>query len=64
MRHERKSPRLIALFFLGCLLFSYPLLSLANTDGMVLGIPALYVYLFTSWALFIGLAALIVSRSR
>jgi hypothetical protein len=34
--------RLVALFLLGCLLFSYPLLSLFNVGGTVGGIPVLY----------------------
>lgn len=63
MNHCRKSERLIALAFLGFLLFNYPLLSLFSTEGMVLGIPVLYAYLFISWALLIALTALAVRRS-
>ena len=63
MKHGRRSERLVALAFLGLLLFNYPLLSLFSTEGTVLGIPVLYAYLFTSWALLIALAALAVRRS-
>ena len=58
-----QAQRLVALFVLGCLLFSFPLLALFNTGGTVFGIPVLYAYLFISWALLIALAALAVRRS-
>ena len=64
MEHGRKSERLIALALLGFLLFNYPLLSLFSSDGRVLGIPVLYAYLFTCWALLIALMALAVRGSR
>ena len=52
--------RLIALFLLGSLAFSPPLLSIFSVDGMVSGIPVLYLYLFVVWAALIVLAALII----
>ena len=55
--------RLVALFFLGCLLFGYPLLAVF-TGGTVFGIPRLYVYLFAAWALLVVLLALICERAR
>jgi hypothetical protein len=55
--------RLVALFLLGCLLFSYPLLSLFNVGGTVAGIPILYAYLFGVWAALIALMILVVERS-
>ena len=64
MNHGRKSERLVALAFLGLLLFNYPLLSLfSSEDDRVLGVPLLYAYLFTSWALLIALMALVVRRA-
>jgi hypothetical protein len=63
VNHGRKSERLVALAFLGLLLFNYPLLSLFSTEGAVLGVPVLYAYLFVSWALLIALTALAVRRS-
>lgn len=63
MNDGRKSERLVALAVLGFLLFDYPLLSLFSSDGRVLGVPVLYAYLLTSWALLIGLMALAVRRS-
>lgn len=59
-----KGQRLLAVFLLGALLFNYPLLSLFNRAAYVAGIPVLYLYIFGAWALLIGLAALIVERSR
>lgn len=63
MTDGRKSERLVALAVLGFLLFDYPLLSLFSSGGRVLGVPVLYAYLLTSWALLIGLMALAVRRS-
>ena len=55
-----KSQRLVALFLLGCLLLNYPLLSLFNRLGTVLGIPIMYFWLFAVWGLMIVLMALVV----
>ena len=63
-KSSRKGQRLAGLFLLGCLFFSYPLLSLFNVRATVLGIPALYAYLFAAWALLIALVAAIVSREE
>jgi hypothetical protein len=60
----RKGPRLLGLFLLGCLLFSYPMVMLFNIRTSVLGVPLLYAYLFAAWALLIALAAYIMERTR
>lgn len=57
-----QSQRLVALFALGCLLFTYPLLALFNVGGTVLGIPLLYAWLFGSWSVLIALMALAATR--
>ena len=56
--------RLIALFLLGWVLFNFPLLSLFNRPATFLGIPSLYVYIFSAWALIIGLVAWIAEHRR
>lgn len=58
-----QAQRLVALFILGCLLVSFPLLSLFNTGGTVFGIPVLYAYLFGVWVLLVALMMLVVERS-
>jgi predicted permease len=63
-RSAIKGQRLVVVFFLGVLLFNYPLLALFNRAASVAGIPLLYVYIFGAWALVIGLAALAVARPR
>jgi len=55
--------RLVGLFFLGMLLFNFPMLYLFNRPTTVLGIPILYVYLFVSWGVII-LLTLFISRTR
>lgn len=62
-RRDIRGERLVALCVLGFLLFNYPLLSLFNSRTEVLGIPALYAYLFGAWTLLIALMALVVRRS-
>jgi hypothetical protein len=60
---SRKGQRLVGLFLLGCLLFNYPLLALFNVRATVFGIPLLYAYLFSAWALLIVLVAVIMERT-
>jgi len=62
IRPSIKGQRLVALFLLGFLLLNYPLLNLFSGAGQVLGIPVLYAYVFTVWALLIGLMALVVEK--
>ena len=59
-----KSQRLVAVFLLGMLLFNYPLLALFNRAAGAFGVPLLYVYIFSCWALLIALMALVIERSR
>jgi hypothetical protein len=47
---------------LGFLLFNYPILALFNVPGTLLGIPVLYAYVFSVWALLIALMAFLVER--
>ena len=54
----RKNKRLVCLFLLGCVLFNYPLLSLFNLKTMIFGVPLLFFYVFTGWAVLILLAAM------
>lgn len=63
-KSSRQGPQLVGLFLLGCLLFSYPLITLFNVPATVLGIPVLYAYLFSAWTLLIVLVAVIVERGR
>lgn len=57
-----KTQRLAALFALGCLLFNYPLLALFNHAALLGGIPLLYVYVFSAWAVMIALLALVIEK--
>ena len=63
LHRETARTRLIGLFLLALALFMPPLVMLPGS-GNVLGIPALYAYLFGGWALLIaGLAWTIERRS-
>ena len=46
-RKQQQSLILLALGFL--MLFSFPLLSIANKPILAVGIPILYLYVFGSW---------------
>ncbi len=59
-----KKERLIALTFVGMLIFNYPLLSLFNHSTLIFGIPLLYLYLFSIWLVFIILIALILESKK
>ena len=57
-----KGQRLTALFLLGWLLFTYPIISLFDTSTQVFGVPLLYAYVFFAWAMLIVCMALVVER--
>lgn len=62
-RGPTRNQRFIFLFLTGYVLFNYPLISLFDLPRAVWGIPILYGYLFSVWALLIILVAITV-RSR
>jgi hypothetical protein len=60
MKSARFIERLGALFLLGMLLISPPLLAVFRADLLVAGVPLLFLYLFGAWAILVLLLALIV----
>ena len=54
-----RGPRFVALCMLGLVLFNFPVLALFNVPGTLLGVPALYAYIFAVWAALIALMALV-----
>ncbi|MFP5253170.1 MAG: hypothetical protein ACLGH4_05190 [Actinomycetes bacterium] len=63
MDEDRTSTRLVVLAVVGMAAFNYPLLSIADVRVLVLGVPLVWLYVFVSWALLIGLVAL-TTRKR
>ena len=65
MTSETQRSRLIVFFFIGNILFNYPVLSLFS-DGKkeIFGIPLLYAFVFATWALLIGLTFITVMTHR
>jgi len=59
----RRRDRLIGLFVAGAVLLNPPVLDLFS-GGWVFGIPSLYAYFFTVWALLIVGLALVLEGSR
>ena len=61
----QKRSRLITFFFIGAILLNYPVLSLFSDEKKeIFGIPLLYAYVFTTWALLIGLTFITVMTHR
>jgi hypothetical protein len=60
LRGTAKRDRMIGLFAAGLVVLNPPILNLVH--GTVLGWPALYLYLFSAWALLILAAAVISER--
>jgi hypothetical protein len=59
---SRSRELLVALFVLGIVLLTPPLLIVFNTASRILGIPTLYLYLFAIWLALIALVAVAVER--
>lgn len=64
MRGSQTSDRLIALFLLGVLAISPPLLAIFRAEEMIFGIPLLFFYLFAAWTGLIVLLALAIEARR
>ena len=59
---KRLNERLTGLLLIGLIVINYPLLALFSKTVLWFGIPALYLYLFAFWAVFIGLAAAVMEK--
>ncbi|NQU56146.1 MAG: hypothetical protein HQ513_02850 [Rhodospirillales bacterium] len=59
-----KGERMGALFMFGVLLFNPPLLNVfdAGADATIVGIPILFLYLFSVWAILIALMAVVMGK--
>lgn len=64
MTGRRIGERSVGLFILGVVAFSPPFLLIFNVKETLLGVPLLYIYLFTTWAVLIGLTCLIAERTN
>lgn len=64
MKNSVTDDRMAAAFILGCLVFNPPLLGAFDGEGLILGIPVLYVSLFAGWLILIGLMAFIIETRR
>ncbi len=49
----RKDQKLLIVSCLFLVLFTFPVLSIFNSESSVNGIPVLYLYIFTIWIFFI-----------
>ena len=62
MRRGPGYQRLLALFFVGGLLFNFPLIRIFEQDTSLFGLPLLPTALFIVWALLIVALALLMER--
>jgi hypothetical protein len=56
---KEKNRRLTSLFLFVVVLYNYPILSLFNIPKNIMGIPLLYLYLFSVWILSIIIVVII-----
>lgn len=56
--------RMVALFMLGLVLFTPPLLDAFDRPATLLGLPAIFLYVFGAWAGVVVLIALSLERRR
>jgi len=61
---EIATERLVAVFLFAVLVLNPPFLLIFDIPAQVAGIPVLYLYLFSIWAVLIVILALVVERSK
>ncbi|MBK6871781.1 MAG: hypothetical protein IPJ14_01025 [Kineosporiaceae bacterium] len=64
MNHRARTARLTAVGVLAFLLLNYPLLSVADHEHRVFGVPVLWLYLFGVWSVLILVLRAIVRRTE
>ncbi|MFN8079700.1 MAG: hypothetical protein U0Q19_09040 [Kineosporiaceae bacterium] len=64
MSQRVRTARLTAVGVLAFLLLNFPLLSLADSQQRVLGVPVLWLYLFVVWVVLILVLRAIVRRTE
>ena len=62
MTEPTVNARLVVLAVLAFAMFNYPLLRVFDVEVLVLGVPLVWLYVFTSWALLITLVGLTVRK--
>ena len=60
MHRSQRGKKLLGLFALFFILFNFPLITILDQAGMVLGLPALYFGTFLLWLLLIFLLYLMM----
>ncbi len=60
----KAAERIVACFLLFAACLVWPLLAIANRPVLVLGIPALVLYLFLVWAAIVGVLVTVAWRAR
>ncbi len=61
---SQRDARMVAVAVLGLLLLNYPVLALFDVDARVLGVPVLWAYLFTAWAVLIAVVAWVTRDAK
>jgi hypothetical protein len=61
---SQHNARMVAVAALAVLLLNYPLLALFDVDVRVLGVPVLWAYLFTAWAVVIAVVAWVTRDAK
>lgn len=59
---KRQNERLIVMLVIGITALNFPLLSLFSKIKLLFGIPVLYLYIFSVWAVFILCLAFILEK--
>ncbi len=62
MSDHRVNTRLAVLAVVAFALFNYPILRLFDVPEIVLGVPLVWLYVFTAWALLIAVVGFTVRR--
>lgn len=52
---DQQPARLIILFIIAVLLFTYPFLSIFDKPGLTFSLPTLYIFFFVVWGVLIAL---------
>jgi len=60
---KRQNERLIVMLVIGITALNFPLLSLFSKIKLFFGIPILYLYIFSVWAIFILCLVLILEKN-